>query len=96
MSTKFVSPSDFFSLEKQEATLSLIACPGSEELAQQIDRHLVHWAKEAGIQQDTFLVPCDCPRFQSGDAKGLVKSFDATESTAEIAGEILKILESAK
>ena len=74
MSTQFLSPSDFFSLEKQEATLSMIACPGAEELAQQIDRHLVRWAKEAGIQQETFLVPCDCPRFQSGDAKGLVKN----------------------
>ena len=74
MSTKFLSPSDFFSLEKQEATLSLIACPGAEELTQQIDRHLVRWAQEAGIEQDTFLVTCDCPRFQSGDAKGLVKN----------------------
>ena len=74
MSTNFISPSDFFSLEKQEATLSLIACPGAEELTQQIDRHLIRWAKEAGIEQDTFMVPCDCPRFQSGDAKGLVKS----------------------
>ena len=30
-----------------------------------------HWA--AGIEKDTFIISCDCPRFQSGDAKGLVK-----------------------
>ena len=74
MSNKFISPSNFFSLEKQEAPLSLIACPGAEELARQIDSHLQRWAHEAGIEQGTYLVACDCPRFQSGDAKGLVKN----------------------
>ena len=69
-----LSPADFFSPEKQEATLSLIACPGAEVLTQQIDAHLVKWAREAGIEMDSFIVQCDCPRFQSGDAKGLVKS----------------------
>ena len=68
-----VSPAEFFSPEKQEATLSLICCPGAEVLTQQIDSHLVSWAKEAGMDVETFIVPCDCPRFQSGDAKGLVK-----------------------
>ena len=74
MAFNSVSPADFFSPEKQEAALALIACPGAEELTRQIDAHLVNWAAEAGIEQNTFIVPSDCPRFQSGDAKGLVKA----------------------
>ena len=74
MPNKFIAPSNFFSLDKQEAPLSLIACPGAEDLAKQIDDHLLRWAQEAGLNHDTFLVECDCPRFQSGDAKGLVKN----------------------
>ena len=73
MPTYTISPAEFFSPEKQEADLALIACPGAETLTQQIDAHLVGWAKEAGIAKNTFIVASDCPRFQSGDAKGLVK-----------------------
>ena len=68
-----LSPTDFFNSDRQEADLSLIACPGAETLTQQIDSHLVNWAREAGMQVDTFIAPAECPRFQSGDAKGLVK-----------------------
>ena len=73
MSTNTVTPADFFSPDTQVAHPALIACPGAEELTRLIDKHLVAWAKEVGINQDTFIVECDCPRFQSGDAKGLVK-----------------------
>ena len=68
-----LKPSNFFNPETQLAELCLIACPGAEELTNLIDQHLVNWGKEVGIEKDTFIVPCDCPRFQSGDAKGLVK-----------------------
>ena len=52
-----------------------IACPGAEELCKLVDSHLVRWAREVGNDEvDTFIIPCDCPRFQSGDAKGLVKA----------------------
>ena len=73
MSKNSVTPAQFFCSDRQEAYLSLIACPGAEELTQLIDHHLVGWAKEVGINKGSFIVPCDCPRFQSGDAKGLVK-----------------------
>ena len=73
MSKNIVTPEEFFNPARQEASLALIACPGAEELANLIDRHLVNWGKEVGIQKDSFIVGCDCPRFQSGDAKGLVK-----------------------
>ena len=73
MSKNLVTPAEFFNPARQEAALALIACPGAEELTNLVDQHLVNWGKEVGIQRDTFIVPCDCPRFQSGDAKGLVK-----------------------
>ena len=73
MSNNFVTPSEFFNPETQVAHLALIACPGAEELTRQIDEHLKYWAREVGIEKDTFIIDCACPRFQSGDAKGLVK-----------------------
>ncbi len=74
MSYNSVQPKDFFNPDTQVAELGLIACPGAEELTHLIDQHLVTWAKEVGIERDTFILPSDCPRFQSGDAKGLVKA----------------------
>ena len=73
MSNNTVMPSDFFNPETQVAEVALIACPGAEELTRLIDCHLKNWAKDVGIEKDTFIIDCACPRFQSGDAKGLVK-----------------------
>ena len=73
MSKNTVSPAEFFGSDRQEAYLALIACPGAEELTELVDKHLVGWANAAGIHKTSFIIPCDCPRFQSGDAKGLVK-----------------------
>lgn len=67
-----ISPKSFFQ-QPSVADMRLIACPGAEELTGLIDKHLVRWAKDAGIDKETFIISCDCPRFQSGDAKGLVK-----------------------
>ena len=74
MSNNTISPAAFFAPDTQVAHLCLIACPGAEEFTKLIDQHLVSWAKEVGVEQDTFIIPSDCPRFQSGDAKGLVKA----------------------
>ena len=52
MSTNTVKASDFFNPETQVAHLALIACPGAEELAHQIDEHLKAWAREAGVEKD--------------------------------------------
>ena len=73
MSNNGISPSEFFNPSTQVAQLKLIACPGAEELTRLIDSHLKTWAREVGIEKDTFIIECACPRFQSGDAKGLVK-----------------------
>ena len=67
-----INPKDCF-LQNQVADLRLIACPGAEELTNLIDKHLVRWANDAGLNEKTFIIPAECPRFQSGDAKGLVQ-----------------------
>ena len=52
--------------------LGLISLPGSEELTKRIDRWLVDWAAMGPEAQDSFILSTDCPRFQTGDAKGLI------------------------
>lgn len=55
-----ISPKSFFE-QPSVADMRLISCPGAEELTGLIDKHLVRWAKAAGIDKDTFIIPCDCP-----------------------------------
>jgi len=74
MAEQSMGPRDFFRKEAAIADLALLACPGAEELCNLVDGHLVRWAREVGMNVDTFIIPSDCPRFQSGDAKGLVKA----------------------
>ena len=74
MAEQSMGPRDFFRKEAAIADLALLACPGAEELCDLVDGHLVRWAREVGMNVDTFIIPSDCPRFQSGDAKGLVKA----------------------
>lgn len=71
MAEQSMGPRDFFRKEAAIADLALLACPGAEELCNLVDGHLVRWAREVGMDVDTFIIPSDCPRFQSGDAKGL-------------------------
>ena len=65
---------EFFNFSERLADLALIAVPGAEELTVKIDRHLLRWAKEAGTEADTFIIDSECPRFSSGDGKGLIRS----------------------
>lgn len=53
--------------------LGLIAMHGSEKLAAKINNYLVQWAAMGPEARDTFIVESECPRFQSGDAKGIIK-----------------------
>ena len=64
---------EFFDFNERLADLGLIAVPGAEELTSRIDAHLLRWAKEAGMDQDTFIIQSECPRFSSGDGKGLIR-----------------------
>ena len=63
-----------FNHETTVAPLGVIATESAADLGAKIDGYLVKWAKEGGYDKDTFLVECQCPRFASGDGKGLIKS----------------------
>ena len=65
---------EFFNFENRVAELGVIAAPGAEELTKKIDHHLIQWAKEAGVEMETFIIESECPRFSSGDGKGLIRS----------------------
>ncbi len=56
------------------APIGLIAMRGTEELAVRINNYLIRWADRNGRPHENFLIENECPRFSSGDAKGLIKS----------------------
>ena len=56
------------------APIGLIAMDSATELGAKINKYLVKWAQEGGLNKDTFLVETHCPRFSSGDGKALIKS----------------------
>ena len=64
--------------------LGLIAMPGCEEIGKRIDYYLVNWRKERehehkdsasylGYERESYLIDVACPRFGSGEAKGLIR-----------------------
>ena len=64
----------FFSPENRVAPLGIIALEGARELSAKIEAHLLRWAHEAGMEVDTFTIGNSCPRFSSGDGKGMINS----------------------
>lgn len=56
------------------APIGLIAMDSAAELGAKIDSYLVKWAQEGGINIDSYRIETHCPRFSSGDGKGLIKS----------------------
>lgn len=60
--------------ESNVAPIGIIAMESVKEIGAKIDSYLVEWAGKAGYETDTFLVESECPRFSSGDGKGLIKS----------------------
>ena len=62
----------FFDPKNRVAPLGIITLEGAEELSGKIDAHLVRWARRAGMDVDTFRIHSSCPRFNSGDAKGII------------------------
>lgn len=64
-----------FDHRKSVAPLGIIAMNGATEIGEKVNGYLVKWAKESGDSYaDNFLVEAQCPRFQSGDGKGIIKS----------------------
>ncbi|MBP5617839.1 MAG: ribose-phosphate pyrophosphokinase [Clostridia bacterium] len=50
--------------------LGIISMPGCEEIAAKVDYYIKQWR---GDEIETYNIPITCPRFGSGEAKGLVK-----------------------
>ena len=64
--------------------LGIIAMPGCEEIGKKIDNYLIKWREEResehknslsllGYERDSYLIDVACPRFGSGEAKGVIK-----------------------
>ena len=65
------------------APLKLLALPGCEKMAENVNTYLKHFRTEEvednpskgdiyGFLPEHFLLDCECPRFGSGEAKGLI------------------------
>ena len=65
------------------APIKIAALKSCAQLASQVDSHLVQFRKELdshnrsglnfrGYSEESFLIDCDCPRFGSGEAKGVI------------------------
>ncbi|MBR5135291.1 MAG: ribose-phosphate pyrophosphokinase [Clostridia bacterium] len=64
---------ELFKKERPVAPLRIIALSSAKELGDRIDHYLSEWSKDKEWQHDSFLVEAECPRFSSGDGKGLIK-----------------------
>lgn len=61
------------------APLGLIVLEGAKELGKQVDNYLVNWYNRDlskhnhdFTRKDTFILRSDCPRFTTGDGKGMI------------------------
>ena len=52
--------------------LSIIGMSGCGDFASQVDYYLKDWRRHGG--DESFIVPVQCPRFGTGEAKGLIKN----------------------
>lgn len=55
---------------KQAHDLAVIAMAGCEEIASEINYYLCEWRED---EEHQYLIPTSCPRFGTGEAKGVVK-----------------------
>ncbi|MBD5081790.1 MAG: ribose-phosphate pyrophosphokinase [Ruminococcaceae bacterium] len=60
--------------KQQVASLGIVATDGAKELGTKINGYLVKWSANTPYAQDSYLVDTECPRFSSGDGKGLIKT----------------------
>ena len=56
--------------EAQYGELSVIGMKGCEAFAEQVDNYLKEWRRHNS--EETYLVEALCPRFGTGEGKGLI------------------------
>lgn len=59
-----------FNNHSSPAPKGLIVMDGAKELGEKVNNYLVRWS-ESNTQN--FIIDCACPRFSSGDSKGLIR-----------------------
>ena len=52
--------------------LGIIGMKGCEELAEKVDGHLRNFCEKSGISVKSFLIPAECSRFGTGEAKAAI------------------------
>ena len=72
--SEVITADNIFGKQENVAELKLIAMEGAASLGEKVNNYLVKWAKRGGLDADDFRVENHCPRFSSGDSKGLIKS----------------------
>ena len=66
------------------APIKICALPGCEQLAEEVNRHLIDFRQSIleidpskaslyGYAEESFLIECECPRFGTGESKGIIK-----------------------
>ena len=61
----------------RDVDLAVLPTEGAKELATMVDKYLVEWynqeAETTGLpKKQTFLISSKCPRFTTGDGKGII------------------------
>lgn len=64
------STENIFESNSNVASLGLISTSGAVDLTNKVDYYLTKWHSN----NKSFIIESSCPRFSSGDAKGLIKS----------------------
>ena len=73
MATKFTAETIFQDRERCVAPLKIVAMRGAQDLGREINSYLVRWAQNGGMDTEDFLIESSCPRFSSGDGKGMLR-----------------------
>ena len=69
-----MTPNERIFATDAHSPIALLAVPGSVELAKKVDYYLAKWNNESGRDEvNSFILDCDCPRFSTGDGKGVIK-----------------------
>ena len=67
-----------FTSDVEATELAIIAMDNAAEMGKKVDEYLVNWFNQEAemngksVRRDTFLIKNKCPRFTTGDGKGLI------------------------
>ncbi|MFI3206633.1 MAG: ribose-phosphate pyrophosphokinase [Clostridia bacterium] len=63
-----------FAPENRVAPIGIISLAGAKHMTDDIVKYLKRWSSEAGLPERELVIDNVCPRFQSGDGKGMILS----------------------